>query len=234
MTSQYQTMEIEWKPALDDNGNQILAKDKTPIVNSDPLVLTPSYQGQYGGFAFQGVDGIWSLPMGSPANALEIGIPVLVVLSLGGFKSTGNRYLNIRRIQPAGDNEPAFSSQIPNSPNSVSTASQQNPQEASDLQGTSPASLSTDTGTSIREQVYFKGICTVSPEIFRTLPADRQAAMLEAFWDTGLLLMRDSVRKRALAKVSPMVQAAVNAGAKIIEEDGEKFEVENLSWDSEN
>ena len=87
MTSQYQTMEIEWKPALDDNGNQILAKDKTPIVNSDPLVLTPSYQGQYGGFAFQGVDGIWSLPMGSPANALEIGIPVLVVLSLGGFKS---------------------------------------------------------------------------------------------------------------------------------------------------
>ena len=58
--------------------------------------------------------------------------------------------------------------------------------------------------------------------------------MLEAFWDTGLLLMRDSVRKRALAKVSPMVQAAVNAGAKIIEEDGQKFEVENLSWDSEN
>ena len=210
MTSEYGTIEINWQPVMKPNGEQVVSKDGTPIVESLPMVLTPKLQGEYGGWAFEDLDGFWTY-RGAPTDIVQ-GAESEVVLSLGGHKQNGTRYQNITRIKSLGG---------------AGTPAQGQQQTWQGNNAPAPAAPLSGDGRneSIREQAFFNNL---NPDILAQLPAEQQEALLVAYFDTGMLMLRDSVRKRALAKLeqqddprlsvpdSPMVDAAVEAGAAII------------------
>lgn len=190
MTNDYPSIEIDWKPALNKDGSQATSKDGTGIVTSDPLLLTPQLQGQYGGWTFkdtateEDVKGFWGLPQRPTTAQLEVGVPVLVTLSLGGYKQTGDRYQNISDIRPA--------------PGTQAQPATQSVQEA--VSGLSPqpvpvTPVGVDRDTSIREQAFFNNL---TPAMLDLLPPEQQAAFIRAYFDTGMLMMRPSVRERAI------------------------------------
>lgn len=210
MTSEYGTIQIDWQPVLKPNGEQVVSKDGTPIVESPVITLTPKLQGGYGGWAFEDLDGFWTY-RGAATDIVQ-GAESEVVLSLGGHKQNGTRYQNINRIKPLGG---------------VSTPAQGQQQTWQGNNAPAPAApLSSDArNESIREQAFYNNL---NIEVLALLPADQQEALLVAYFDTAMLMMRDSVRQRALAKLeqqddprlsvpdSPMVDAAIEAGAKVI------------------
>jgi hypothetical protein len=210
MTSEYGTIQIDWQPVLKPNGEQVVSKDGTPIVESPPMILTPKLQGGYGGWAFEDLDGFWTY-RGAATDIVQ-GAESEVVLSLGGHKQNGTRYQNITRIKSLGG---------------AGTPAQGQQQTWQGNNAPAPAApLSSDArNESIREQAFYNNL---NPEILAQLPADQQEALLTAYFDTAVLMMRDSVRKRALGKLeqtnepqldtpdTPMVNAAVEAGAKVI------------------
>jgi hypothetical protein len=222
---EYPSIEIDWQPALDNNGNAINAKDGTPIVISEPMKLTPKIQGQFGGWAFEDVKGFWSLPPSAPSTAITVGVPAMVTLSLGGHKSTGGRYENIWDIAPV----------------SASQATGEAPQAGA---GTLQAEKITEfvdrdaqRNESIREQAFYNHF---NVEAVDRLSEPQQDAMWVAYFNTAMKMMSPLVQKRAIAALeaatqaqadaqengnSPMVQAAVDAGGTIIEET-----VEKLPW----
>lgn len=230
-TSEYGTIQIDWQPVLKPNGEQVVSKDGTPIVESPPMILTPKLQGGYGGWAFEDLDGFWTY-QGAATDIVQ-GAESEVVLSLGGHKQNGKRYTNINKIKAL----------------NVSTAPVQTQQESGQSSNAvAPvASLSGDDretrrNNSIREQSFYNNL---DHEILAQLPADQQEALLTAYFDTAMLMMRDSVRKRALSKLdqpnepeldvpeSPMVNAAVEAGAKVISVESAPpptEDVEQLPW----
>ena len=223
MTSEYGTIEIDWQPVLKQDGSEITSKDGTPIVQSPTMRLIPKLQGQYGGWAFEDLDGFWTY-QGAPTDIVQ-GVESQVVLSLGGRKANGTRYQNISRIKAlaGGDvtgQQPQGSGQGNDSPAAV-------------------APLSSDSrNDSIREQAFYNNL---NPEILAQLPPDEQEALLGAYFDTALLMMRESVRKRALSKLNqpnepeldvpdtPMVNAALEAGARVISVEPLE-DVEQLPW----
>ena len=224
MTSEYGTIQIDWQPVLKPNGEQVVSKDGTPIVESPMMTLTPKLQGEYGGWAFEDLDGFWTY-RGAVTDIVQ-GADSEVVLSLGGHKQNGTRYQNINKIKALGG----------------ATAPVQTQQGAA--QGNNAAasvgSLSGDArNESIREQAFFNNL---DHEILEQLPVEQQEALLVAYFDTAMLMMRDSVRERALAKLNeselpeipdaPMVNAAVEAGAKVIsvESTTPLEDVEELPW----
>lgn len=230
-TSEYGTIQIDWQPVLKPNGEQVVSKDGTPIVESPPMILTPKLQGGYGGWAFEDLDGFWTY-QGAATDIVQ-GAESEVVLSLGGHKQNGKRYTNINKIKAL----------------NVSTAPVQTQQESGQSSNAvAPvASLSGDDretrrNNSIREQSFYNNL---DHEILAQLPADQREALLTAYFDTAMLMMRDSVRKRALSKLdqpnepeldvpeSPMVNAAVEAGAKVISVESAPpptEDVEQLPW----
>ena len=210
MTSEYGTIQINWQPVLKPNGEQVVSKDGTPIVESPLMTLTPKLQGGYGGWAFEDLDGFWTY-RGAATDIVQ-GAESEVVLSLGGHKQNGTRYQNITRIKSLGGaGTPVQTQQDAWQGNNV-------PAPAAPLSGDA-------RNESIREQAFYNNL---NIEVLALLPADQQEALLVAYFDTAMLMMRDSVRKRALAKLeqqddprlsvpdSPMVDAAVEAGAAII------------------
>ena len=225
MTSEYGTIQIDWQPVLKPDGSQVVSKDGTPIVESPSMTLTPKLQGGYGGWAFEDLDGFWTY-QGAPTNIVQ-GAPSEVVLSLGGHKQNGTRYQNISRIKSLGG---------------AGTPAQGQQQTWQDNNAPAPtAPLSGDArNDSIREQAFFNNL---NPDILAQLPAEQQEALLVAYFDTAMLMMRDSVRKRALTKMNeselpeipdtPMVNAAVQAGGVItsVESTTPAAEnVETLPW----
>ena len=225
MTSEYGTIQIDWQPVLKPDGSQVVSKDGTPIVESPSMTLTPKLQGGYGGWAFEDLDGFWTY-QGAPTNIVQ-GAPSEVVLSLGGHKQNGTRYQNISRIKSLGG---------------AGTPAQGQQQTWQDNNAPAPtAPLSGDArNDSIREQAFFNNL---NPDILAQLPAEQQEALLVAYFDTAMLMMRDSVRKRALSKMNesvlpeipdtPMVNAAVQAGGVItsVESTTPAAEnVETLPW----
>lgn len=226
MTSEYGTIEIDWQPVLKPDGSEITSKDGTPIVQSPTMRLIPKLQGQYGGWAFEDLDGFWTY-QGAPTDIVQ-GVESQVILSLGGRKANGTRYQNISRIKAlaAGD-----------------VTGQQQQQSGQGNDTTAPvAPLPGDArNESIREQAFYNNL---NPEILAQLPPEEQEALLGAYFDTALLMMRESVRKRALSKLdqpnepeldvpdTPMVNAAVDAGAKVIsvESTTPLEDVEELPW----
>ena len=226
MTSEYGTIEIDWQPVLKPDGiTPVVSKDGTPIVQSPTLLLTPKLQGEFGGWAFEDLEGFWSY-RGAASDIVQ-NVESEVVLSLGGFKQNGNRYNNINKIKALGG----------------ATAPVQTQQGAA--QGNNAAapvgSLSGDArNESIREQAFFNNL---NPDILAQLPAEQQEALLVAYFDTGMLMMRDSVRQRALAKLNeskepeipdtPMVNAAIEAGGVVtnVRSSNPPLEdVEELPW----
>ena len=210
MTSEYGTIQINWQPVLKPNGEQVVSKDGTPIVESLPMVLTPKLQGGYGGWAFEDLDGFWTY-RGAATDIVQ-GAPSEVVLSLGGHKQNGTRYQNISRIKALGatsapDNG-TFKTEYGQSKNPPPPAPQ--------------APLSGDArNESIREQAFYNNL---DHEILAQLPVAQQEALLVAYFDTAMLMMRDSVRERALSKLdqpnepeldvpdTPMIDAVIEAG----------------------
>tara|TARA_R110002020_G_scaffold417933_2_gene627187 strand:+ start:639 stop:1316 length:678 start_codon:yes stop_codon:yes gene_type:complete len=225
MTSEYGTIQIDWQPVLKPNGEQVVSKDGTPIVESPPMILTPKLQGGYGGWAFEDLDGFWTY-RGAATDIVQ-GVNSEVVLSLGGHKQNGTRYQNITRIKSLGG---------------AGTPAQGQQQTWQGNNAPAPAApLPSDArNESIREQAFFNNL---NPDILAQLPAEQQEALLVAYFDTAMLMMRDSVRKRALAKLNeselpeipdtPMVNAAVEAGAKVISVESAPpptEDVEQLPW----
>jgi hypothetical protein len=226
MTSEYGTIEINWQPVMKPDGSQVVSKDGTPIVESLPMVLTPKLQGEYGGWAFEDLDGFWTY-RGAVTDIVQ-GVESEVVLSLGGHKQNGTRYQNINRIKATG----------------MSTAPGQQ-QQGSFQSSNAPAPTAPLSGDgrneSIREQAFFNNL---NPEILAQLPAEQQEALLVAYFDTGMLMLRDSVRKRALAKMNesnelgievpdtPMVNAAIQAGGVVtsVESATPAEDVQQLPW----
>ena len=230
---EYPSIEIDWQPALDNDGNAINAKDKTPIVISEPMKLTPKVQGQFGGWAFEGVKGFWSLPPSAPSTAITLGVPAMVTLSLGGHKSTGGRYENIWNIEPV----------------SASEASTQTPQaEAGTLQSEKIMECvdkEAQRNESIREQAFYNHF---NVEAVDRLGEPEQDAMWIAYFNTAMKMLSPLVQKRAIAALeeareaqanranlqengnSPMVQAAVDAGGTIIPDSEPEEIVETLPW----
>jgi hypothetical protein len=210
MTSEYGTIQIDWQPVLKPNGEQVISKDGTPIVESPVMTLTPKLQGGYGGWAFEDLDGFWTY-QGAATNIVQ-GAPSEVVLSLGGHKQNGTRYQNISRIKALGG---------------AGTPAQGQQQTWQGNNAPAPAAPPSGDARneSIREQAFYNNL---NIEVLALLPADQQEALLVAYFDTAMLMMRDSVRQRALAKLeqqddprlnvpdSPMVDAAIEAGAKVI------------------
>ena len=226
MTSEYGTIEIDWQPVLKPDGiSPVISKDGTPIVQSPTLLLPPKLQGEFGGWAFEDLEGFWTY-RGAASDIVQ-NVESEVVLSLGGFKQNGKRYNNINSIKAVGG----------------STATGQAQQGA--WQGsTALAPAATPSGEarneSIREQAFFN---TLNPAILAQLPTEQVEALLVAYFDTGMLMLRESVRKRALAKLNeskepeipdtPMVNAAIEAGGVVtnIESATPALEnVEELPW----
>jgi hypothetical protein len=224
MTSEYGTIEINWQPVMKPDGSQVVSKDGTPIVESLPMVLTPKLQGGYGGWAFEDLDGFWTY-QGAATNIVQ-GAPSEVVLSLGGHKQNGTRYQNITRIKSLGG---------------AGTPAQGQQQTWQGNNAPAPAApLPSDArNESIREQAFFNNL---NPDILAQLPAEQQEALLVAYFDTGMLMLRDSVRKRALAKLNeselpeipdtPMVNAVIAAGGVVtsVESPTPAEDVEQLPW----
>ena len=210
MTSEYGTIQIDWQPVLKPNGEQVISKDGTPIVESPVMTLTPKLQGGYGGWAFEDLDGFWTY-RGAATDIVQ-GAPSEVVLSLGGHKQNGTRYQNISRIKALGG---------------AGTPAQGQQQTWQGNNAPAPAAPPSGDARneSIREQAFYNNL---NIEVLALLPADQQEALLVAYFDTAMLMMRDSVRQRALAKLeqqddprlsvpdSAMVDAAIEAGAKVI------------------
>ena len=224
MTSEYGTIQIDWQPVLKPNGEQVVSKDGTPIVESLPMVLTPKLQGEYGGWAFEDLDGFWTY-RGAVTDIVQ-GADSEVVLSLGGHKQNGTRYQNINRIKSLGGaGTPAQTQQGAGQGNNAAAP---------------VGSLSGDArNESIREQAFFNNL---DHEILAQLPVEQQEALLVAYFDTAMLMMRDSVRERALAKLNeselpeipdtPMVNAAIQAGGVVtsVESATPLEDVEELPW----
>jgi len=150
-----------------------------------------------------------------------------VVLSLGGFKQNGNRYNNINSIKPV--NRPMANGQA-----------QQGAWQGNNAIALSQTPSGEARNGSIREQAFFNNL---NPDILAQLPAEQQEALLVAYFDTGMLMLRESVRKRALAKLNeskepeipdtPMVNAAIEAGGVVtnIESATPPLEnVEQIPW----
>ena len=201
MTNDYSDQpkkEIEWDAVLNEDGSQKTAKDGMGIVASEPMLVTPKLQGEFGGWILidtaSGMDiegGFWENPRRPTKAPLEVDVPVLVTLSLGGKKSTGKRYQNINDVEPAPGSQP----QTPNQPTQVAT---QPSQSVSGTYTPAPATatpVGIDRDSSIREQAFFNNL---TPAMLDLLPPEQQAAFIRAYFDTGMLMMRPAVRKRAL------------------------------------
>lgn len=211
-TSEYGTIEIDWQPVLKPTGEPVTSKDGTKIVESPVMTLTPKLQGEYGGWAFEDLDGFWTY-QGAATNIVQ-GAPSEVVLSLGGHKQNGTRYQNISRIKALGatsapDNG-TFKTQYGQSSNA--------PAPVTSLSGDD---RETRRNNSIREQSFYNNL---NPEMLDRLPLDKHKVLLAAYFDTAMLLLRESVRKRALSKLdqpnepeldvpdTPMIDAVIEAG----------------------
>lgn len=226
MTSEYGTIEIDWHPVMKPDGiTAVVSKDGTPIVQSPTLLLTPKIQGEYGGWAFEDLEGFWSY-RGAASDIVQ-NVESEVVLSLGGFNQLGKRYNNIQSIKAVGG---------------ATATGQTQPGASQGSYAIAPAATPSGEARngSIREQAFFNNL---NPDILKQLPAEQQEALLVAYFDTGMLMMRDSVRQRALAKLNeskqpeipdtPMVNAAVEAGGVVtnVESANPPLEnVEQLPW----
>tara|TARA_R110002110_G_scaffold252059_1_gene467848 strand:+ start:87 stop:767 length:681 start_codon:yes stop_codon:yes gene_type:complete len=226
MTSEYGTIQIDWQPVMKPDGiTAVVSKDGTPIVQSPVLLLTPKLQGEFGGWAFEDLDGFWTY-RGAVTDIVQ-GAESEVVLSLGGHKQNGTRYQNINRIKSLGG---------------AGTPAQMQQGAGQGNNAAAPVgSLSGDArNESIREQAFFNNL---DHEILAQLPVEQQEALLVAYFDTAMLMMRDSVRERALAKLNeselpeipdtPMVNAAVQAGGVVTSVESATApaeDVEQLPW----
>ena len=187
------------------------------------MLLTPQLQGQYGGWTFkdtatqEDIDGFWGLPQRPTVTQLEVGVPVLVTLSLGGYKQTGDRYQNISDIRPA----PAGQAQ---------PATQTVQEAVSGLLPPPPVTatpVGIDRDSSIREQAYFNNL---TPEMLDELEPHERAAFKRAWVDTGLLMMRPSVRKRALEIMQQEPDVKEIEPSPPVNQISEDEEVTELPW----
>ena len=229
MTNDYSDQpkkQIEWHAVKNQDGSQVKSKDGMGIVASEPLLLTPKLQGEFGGWILMdtasGMDmegGFWENPRRPTKAPLEVDVPVLITLSLGGKKSTGKRYQNINDVEPA----PAGQSPIVT----------QSVQEAVGdlLPPSAPITpVGVDRDTSIREQAFYNHL---NPELLRQLPAEQQEALLVAYFDTAMLMLRPSVRSRALGALEESnseQQAAPEPIPEPTTEINKDEQVEELPW----
>ena len=190
MTNDYPKHEIKWNKVFDNKGEQVLSKDGAGIVTSGELLLTPKLLASSGNWVFTDtesgidVDGYWNPPRRPTSVQLAVNVPALVTLQLGGTKNDGSRYKDITDVKAASAG--------------VAQPVTQSVQEAVNdlLPASAPVTpVGIDRDSSIREQSYFNNL---NPELLAQLPAEKQEAMLSAWFDTGMLMMRPSVRKRAL------------------------------------
>tara|TARA_A100001201_G_scaffold43158_1_gene43958 strand:- start:388 stop:948 length:561 start_codon:yes stop_codon:yes gene_type:complete len=151
----------------------------------------------------------------------------MVNLRLGNTKETGTRYMDIVSVKPT--NEKPLSAET----NSENHEQATNTNETHKIGETMQGLPDIGTSASIREQSFFNHL---SYEILECLPIEKRSALLNAYFDTALLLMRENVRKRALKLMreiefaqneeqgnfsedeSDLVQHAEKLGAKIVEE----------------
>ena len=194
MTNDYPKHEIKWNKVFDNKGEQVFSKDGAAIVSSDELLLTPKLLASSGNWVFTDtasgidLDGYWNPPRRPTSVQLAVNVPALVTLNLGGTKNDGSRYRDITDVKaaPAGVAQPATESVQ----EAVSRLQAQPAPTSQQL-----LSVGIDRDSSIREQSYFNNL---NPELLVQLPAEQQEAMLSAWFDTGMLMMRPSVRKRAI------------------------------------
>lgn len=226
MTNEYPKYEIEWKKVFDNKGEQVKSKDGAEIVTSGGLLLTPKLLASSGNWVFTDtasgidLDGYWSPPRRATQVQLAVNVPALVTLQLGGTKSDGSRYRDITDVKPApvGIAEPAVESV----------------QEAVSRLSTEPAPTSPqlltvgiDRDSSIREQAFYNHL---NPELLAQLPAEQQEALLGAWFDTAMLMLRPSVRKRAIDILQQEPDVKEIEPSQPVTQINEDEEVTELPW----
>ena len=233
MTNEYAEQpkkQIEWFAVLNQDGSPVKSKDGMDIVQSKSLLLTPKLQGEFGGWILMDTEsgmyiegGFWENPRRPTKAPLEVDVPVLITLSLGGKKSTGKRYQNINDVEPAPGTQP----QTPNQPTQVAI---QPPQGGSGTYSPPPVTatpVGIDRDSSIREQAYFNNL---SPEMLNELEPHERAVFKRAWVDTGLLMMRPSVRKRALETMEQEKNVTEIQTSPPVTQINEDEEVTELPW----
>ena len=243
MTNEYSDQpkkQIEWHAVKNQDGSQVKSKDGMGIVASEPLLLTPKLQGEFGGWILMdtasGMDiegGFWENPRRPTKAPLEVDVPVLITLSLGGKKSTGKRYQNINEVEPAQANgSPGSTQNLQNAVNDLSGNAQNVREAVNNLLPPTAAvtPLSVDRDTSIREQAFYNHLNT---DVLSQLPDEQQEALLVAYFDTAMLMLRPSVRSRALGALEESKSESQAAPEPIPEpttEINEDEEVTELPW----
>lgn len=201
---------LDWKQSVYANGNEKVADDGTKIVHTDPIVLTPEAESKWGNWKFKNLEGWWGWR--GAKNLIQKDVAIEVTLELGKQNQNGKRYHNILTVEQT-DEQP--SSNV--NPNANITSKEEWIAPNDPLIVPVPLQGVEDIGTSasIREQAFYNHL---NPEILKLLPQNKQNALLSAYYDTAMTMMRKSVRDRAI-EVSKQVD----------EETEEKVEEETIT-----
>ena len=152
--------------------------------------------GQYGGSWLlektdgQGLEGFWS----NNFLTLSVGKTYKMVLGLGIPNANGKRYKNIIT---------AYEQEESQQPEITSKEEYVAPEEL--VQEKTPYQQAEDKrNQSIREQAFFNNL---NYEILECLPVEKRSALLKAYFDTGMLMLRPEVRERALELMNEIISA---------------------------
>ena len=200
MTNQYNNYEPDWKVATTKDGKEIIKKDKQGQEHktyvSDELILRVKTLGQYGGSWLlektdgQGLEGFWS----NNFLTLSVGKTYKMVLGLGIPNANGKRYKNIIT---------AYEQEESQQPEITSKEEYVAPEEL--VQEKTPyQQAEAKRNQSIREQAFYNNL---NYEILECLPIEKRSALLKAYFDTGMLMLRPEVRERALELMNEIISA---------------------------
>ena len=200
MTNQYNNYEPDWKVATTKDGREILKKDKAGMEHktyvSEELILRVKTLGQYGGAWLlerpdgQQVDGFYS----NNFLTLVVGKTYKMVLGLGIPNAKGQRYKNIIT---------AYEQEESQQPEITSKEEFVAPEEI--VQEKTPYQEAEEKrNQSIREQAFYNNL---NYEILECLPIEKRSALLKAWFDTGMLMLRPEVRERALELMNDILSA---------------------------
>ena len=199
-------IELKWKPTLNFDGNQRIADDGTKIVETDPITVIPEATSKWGNWKFKNIEGWWSYR--GAASDIQQNVAISVVLQLGKQNTRGERYKNIISVEkvdePLATGDPIEESELVDLENEL--------QHKPKLQGIEDVG----TNASIREQAFFNNL---NMDILNELTEEKKVTLLSAYFDTGMLMIRESVRTRALQVMQEHI-----AQKQLEEQEGEETE----------
>ena len=187
-------IELKWTPTLNFDGQQRIADDGTKIVETEAITVVPEATSKWGNWKFKNIEGWWSYR--GAASDIQQNVAISVVLQLGKQNTRGERYKNIISVQkvdePMAIGNPIEESELVDLENEL--------QHKPKLQGIEDVG----TNASIREQAFFNNL---NMDILNELSEEKKVTLLSAYFDTGMLMIRESVRTRALQVMQEHIEA---------------------------